>query len=277
MNEIVIGTLVTQYMPRMHIAGLRDSYIYKRHGHIFQDWAGQSLLKNMVDLTMAEFQSIVLQTFAIIGIGQETIQLKHHDIHLENVFVSRLKDTDRISNGSDLNATDIQAQSQDVWEYVLTKSDGTPISVKIKHCNLVARIGDFGLSSATNPDTKTRYERIDYELLDSEHEWGTWNGQLEQYTWYDVIVFLCSFFLRDEKKLCTAQMSSWVRRIYKLMFDNMPALECSMIGRPLRKTHGTLNMGDLFDLLLKTNVDESSSLMPSMPDGPSLRVYPKVT
>lgn len=122
------------------------------------------------DMTSEELRSVLLQIFASICIAQKRIQLKHHDLHLGNILISPTKETS--------------------WSVEL------PIGkVVIPIVNLHATIIDYGLSSATDPETGNRYVRVDEELLikvdpAEEDEWGVWGSELQGDEGYDVAMLV---------------------------------------------------------------------------------------
>jgi hypothetical protein len=235
----MVGFVLTKHLKIPHIVKTRDAWISEATGFILQDYGGTSLYKSMVDLSLEEFQSIVLQTIVTLSIAQDVLCFKHHDVHLENIFLSNLKNTDTTLSGTPLGASKY-------WCYNLKDSKGNPFSISIKHCNKLAKLGDFGLSSITDKDTCIRYERADFPLLDSgEIEWGEWSGHLETQKPYDLLTFLSKFFMEDETSLCKSSHAKWAREIYKAVQTLMPECECSSIGRPFRNRTGTLHIADI--------------------------------
>lgn len=240
LNEAVVGLIVSQHVGLKvpHIVRTRDAWIEDAKGHILQDYGGISLFKNMADLSLAEFKSIVMQILVTIAVGQETCELKHHDVHLDNVFINRLKASDTFNS--------VVLSSKPKWSYTLKGSKG-PVHVAIEHHGILAKLGDFGLSSASVGPV--RYERVDYPLLDAaEQEWGEWSGTLEGQKTYDAAVFLSKFFLDDERSKCPSKLSSWARECYASLRQAVPTLECSCIGRPLRGREGNMSCADILTL-----------------------------
>jgi len=244
MCESAVGVLAYMFVsPRIpHVISTKDAWIDDATGFVLQEYAGKSLYKNMSDLSLKEFQSIVLQSLVALSVCQELIHLKHHDLHLENVFINRIKDETLYGS---FTGTDLK--SKDSWSYTLCGSKG-PVRVAFEHCGILAKIGDFGLSSATDPVTKTRYERVDYCILDSgEAEWGQWSGSVAGIQSYDVIVFLSKFFLDEESALCPPEHLKWVRSLYARLRKEID-VECSIIGRPLRGREGNMSVADILGL-----------------------------
>lgn len=244
MCESVVGVLAYMFVsPRIpHVISTKDAWIDDATGFVLQEYAGKSMYKNMSDLSLKEFQSIVLQSLVALSVCQELIHLKHHDLHLENVFINRIKD--EVLYGS-FTGGDLKAKER--WAYTLCGSKG-PVHLEFEHCGILAKIGDFGLASATDPVTKTRYERVDYCILDSgEAEWGQWSGSVAGIQSYDAIVFLSKFFLEDESELCPPEHLKWARSVYAALQTEL-SVECSTIGRPLRGREGNMSVADILGL-----------------------------
>jgi serine/threonine protein kinase len=191
----------------------------------------------MPQFTLEQFQSIVIQALCAIAYGQNKIALKHHDMHLENVFIKNLSEHDTI-------AQDCFSEDSGFFTYTLDKT-----SVRVKHCGLVAKLADFGLSSATDIETSERYERADYKLLDAaEAEWGQWSPDLEGQHSYDAVVFLSRFFMEEEKSITSKENIAWAKGLYFAMQEKWPIIECTNIGRPLRGHEGSARIEEMFSL-----------------------------
>lgn len=239
LTEALVGLIVTNSIGHKvpHIVQTKDLWISDATGYILQEYAGRSMFKNMADLSFDEFKSIIVQCLVTLSICQKEVSLKHHDLHLDNVFIKTLKAKD--PDGAKLLASD-------TWLYKL--SDGLTIS--IMHHGLLAKIGDFGLASATDPVSKIRIQRADMDLLDAgEAEWGQWTPDLEDHTAYDALVLLSKFFLEEERSMCSSRQSAWARGAYDAIRAVRPSIECSLIGRPLRhKDGGSLSIEDILAL-----------------------------
>ena len=243
LNEAVVGYLVSNHVRVPHIIKTRDFWIKDATGLLLQDYGGQSIYKSMVDISLEQFQSIMIQVLVTLSICQTKVHLKHHDMHLENVFLNALTDKDH----SPLHNEALNSKA--VWAYRLVNSKGEPFEVRIKHHNKLAKIGDFGLSSATDPTSQTRYERADYALLDScEAEWGEWSGRLDCMKSYDAVTLLSRFFLEDESSYCHESHSAWARTVFKALKEAEPMIECTTIGRPMRAREGNMALSDILQL-----------------------------
>jgi len=244
LNEGLVGLAITK-LGLPNVVKTYDLWISKATGFILQEYGGASMLKSMCDLTLPEFKSIVVQILATLSLAQDKAHFKHHDVHLDNIFINRLKASD-VYKGSPLN-------SKDTWCYVL--SNGT--KVHVKHCGILAKIGDYGLASIT--DDGVRYERVDMPILDAtEIEWGQWSGSLEGQGLYDAVVFLSKFFLPEESGVCPH--SCWIRQLFCALREKWPIVECSIIGRPLRGHEGSASIAEFLslDIFKEFHAEETS-------------------
>ena len=140
--------------------------------------------------------------------------------------------------------------SKSKWSYPLP--NGTYMTME--HHGLLARRGDFGLASITDPSTKTRYERVDFPILDAgEQEWGSWNGKLKQYEIYDIMSFLSKFFLDDERGVTPKPIYEYAQTMYmeirKFIYAKSGTwFESTWYGRPFRGHEGLCTMEDLLSM-----------------------------
>jgi hypothetical protein len=229
LNEGIVGLIMCRDLKLPHIVRTREMWINNCEGLLLQDYGGLCMQKNMVDLSLREFKTIVVQVLVTMAIAQQQMRFKHHDVHLENVFISDLKGAQN-AKGVDLN-------SAPKWQYNLKTSDGLVFTMTTEHCGRLAKLGDFGLSCVTDMQSGIRYERVDYPNLDGgEMEWGEWSS--EDRGLYDAVVFLSKFFMCDEMDVCPAQNYRWAQELYKAMKTKWPEVECSNIGRPFRGQEG---------------------------------------
>lgn len=227
LNEACVGQILTRHLADKvpHVIRQHDAFIDEGTGHLILDQAGHSLQRACVDMTLPDVQSIVLQMLVTLSLGAQFTKLKHHDMHLDNIFVNKASDQD-VWNGKPM--TDFKFWSQDIQN-----SDGSTVKVFIPNRGYLARIGDYGLSSATDPDTKIRSERVDYpELNAGEIEWGPWHGQYENCETYDIITLFSKFFLDEELKQVPHPVAAWFQKIQN-QFAFETGARASSIGRPL--------------------------------------------
>ena len=164
--EASIGKILSEHCnPLMpHFCALRDAWTTARLGHLIMDDAGIPLSQVVHALSFQTLQSIVLQVLGALHVGQELVHFKHHDLHLNNVFLLKK------AGPRSLNLLGLEMD--------------LPPSV------YYATIADFGLSAATDPLTKTRVARVDYALLADGPGWGKWTHTLCGYEGYDTTYFL---------------------------------------------------------------------------------------
>ena len=227
LNEALVGLVLSETMPKVpHFVRTYDAWIQNCSGFILQDHAGHALGNSMCELSLDEFKSVVMQTLVALAIAESVANFKHHDVHLDNVFVSRMPDSDPLRVAPS-------------FTYTLGGPSGTTIT--IPHCGLLARLGDFGLSAITDPRNKIRYERLDYQLLDgAEVEWGQWTGTRDGMESYDIATFLSKFFLEQELAMCPKTHAEWAQGLYKALLSIEPTIQCSLIGRPHRGREGRI-------------------------------------
>jgi serine/threonine protein kinase len=231
--ESIVGLIVSQ-LKIPHIVRSHAAWIDCGIGHIVQDYAGHSLQKSMIDLSLDEFKSIIMQVLITLALTQDYCQLKHHDVHLENIFITKnIKES----------FEDVPLISKSSWSYTVGTSE-----FHIPHSGVLVKIGDFGLSSVTDPATKIRYERVDYSMLNGDDsEWGEWSGQLDGQQSYDVAVFLSKFFLEDECGMCPKTHSEWAQNLY-IEMKKENHMESTNIGRPIRGREGNIKITDLLKI-----------------------------
>ena len=233
LNEACIGKLVSS-LNLPHVVKTYDAWIENGVGHILMDYGGIPLMRAMVDFSLQEIQSVILQSLVFISVGQTKLKLKHHDMHLDNIFINRVKEESY--NGTLL-------RSKPIWSYKLSED----LTVYIPHQNILAKVGDFGLASLTEMESKTRFERVDYNHLDAgEVEWGAWNGKLSGQLSYDIVTLLSKFFLEEELEMLPTICSPWIQKVFASLEDLDPNICVSLIGRPLRDQEGNVSCAEFF-------------------------------
>lgn len=227
LNEATVGLIVSK-LEIPHVIKTYDAWIEDCTGHILMDYGGIPLMRAMVDFSLEEMKSVVLQSLVFIAIGQQKCKLKHHDMHLDNIFINRVKDE---KHGN------IALKSVDIWKYTFAED----LTIYLPHKNILAKIGDFGLSSVTEMESQTRIERVDYNHLDAgEVEWGAWNGNLDNQRSYDIVTLLTKFFLEEELDMIPKACIPWLHQLYQSLETLDPYICSSLIGRPLRNQEGNV-------------------------------------
>lgn len=228
-HEYIMNMLVNKYLadvPSFSRAALVDAkYSATAESSLsFQKVEDCSEMEDIVnDMTSEELRSVLLQVFASVCLAQQRIQLKHHDLHLGNVMISPTKET----------------------EWIVELPFGT---VRIPIVNLHATIIDYGLSSATDPESKHRYVRVDEELLikvdpEEDDEWGVWGPELQGDEGYDVAMLVESIVeqLFNDRPLDIPklQIMATLQKFVNVDFTER--------GRPMQ--HCTINWQDIFAAL----------------------------
>lgn len=234
-NEYINESLITMamnLMPVPHFVVAHDAWITRGRGHILMDHGGQSLMNVMSEFKLPQIQSITLQVFMALQVGQDVAHLKHHDVHLDNIFVSSVQDHE--FKGMALG-------SSTHWKYTLHGA-----TYFVPHCNLLAKLGDFGLASASV--AKIRCERVDYPHLNAgELEWGDWNGTVQKS--YDIVTYLTKFFLADERSRIADECVAWISKVWAALqeLEKAKGRRClaSVIGRPMSGLEGETSPADL--------------------------------
>jgi hypothetical protein len=116
----------------------------KRHGNILLKNAGFDINFHFSFFSALQVQAIVLQAMYAIAWAQKYIHLKHHDLHCGNVFI----------DGK------IEQTTQ------LKFPEGKTFSLPAKMPKIL--IADYGLSSATDPSSKSRVTRADFHLMETQ-------------------------------------------------------------------------------------------------------------
>jgi Haspin like kinase domain len=228
-HEYVMNMLVKKYLsdiPSFSRASLMDAvYSDKDKSYLhFRNVDDCAEMENVVnDMTGEELRSVLLQVFASICVAQERIQLKHHDLHLGNIMISPTKETS--------------------WTVDLPFG-----KVIIPIVNLHATIIDYGLSSATDPETGHRFVRLDEELLvktdpEEDEEWGVWGPELKGDEGYDVAMLVESIveqlFKDRPLDITKLQIIATLQQFVNVDFTER--------GRPMQ--HCTIEWKDIFAAL----------------------------
>ena len=143
--EATVDYLVKSYMKDKASFFLTssDTWRSKRHGNILLKNAGFDINFHFSFFSALQVQAIVLQAMYAIAWAQKYIHLKHHDLHCGNVFI----------DGK------IEQTMQ------LKFPNGKTFSLPSKMPKIL--IADYGLSSATDPSTKSRVTRADFHLMET--------------------------------------------------------------------------------------------------------------
>jgi hypothetical protein len=187
-HEVAVGYLVRKHLTDLSVfsrASIVDVTCDSHRACIgFRNLSPAMEFEDVIhDLSTEDFSSILLQVFSALCVAQHRIKLKHHDLHLGNIMITPVEES---------------------YDEIVDTPFGA-IKVPIK--KFTATIIDYGLSSATDPETKLRHARIDEELLISrtrmeqeedmgqsieseDDEWGVWGPELEGDEGYDVAMLV---------------------------------------------------------------------------------------
>lgn len=223
-NEASINNLLRLFtLPKTHfVCAANSCWSSQLFGNILMPYSGVPFEDELEKCSVYDIQSIIVRSMLALVAAQDTIQLKHHDLHSGNVFIMKRPLQEDIIHASGFH-------------------------LRLPSSSYSCKIADFGFSAATDPRTGIRFERVDYSRLDvNPRIWGEWNGSLEGNEGYDVVTLLGS--LRTE---CRGKAKKWVEEVMREIREAVKPLTLrvsSVCGRPLtcvplspRKMLDTLN------------------------------------
>ena len=209
-TEVAVGYCLNDhvniYLPSPTFCHFTTAWCSTKYGNIAMENAGISLLDGMNDLSLEELQSIVYQVLVALSWAQNKVHFKHHDLHTGNIFYKR----------------------KNVFKEWTTPNHHT---IELPSTCVQACIADYGMSAATDPSTKIRHGRIDYDLMSTRQKgWGTFNSELKTNEGYDAIVMFSH--LEDDSDL--RSHNDWLKKCLKSIRSLHPSkLVISSKGRPL--------------------------------------------
>jgi hypothetical protein len=215
-NEVEVGKVVRDVvnlaLPSPTFCRIFETWKTTVYGNIAMEDAGVSLEDVIYKMKLSQFKSIILQILISLCWAQKVSYFKHHDLHSGNAFMKR-------------------RNVKKIWEL----PSGSTIT--LPDTNYQAIIADFGLSSITDPRTKTRHCRLDYGILDTdERGWGAWEEGLEGNEGYDIAVLLHSLIddCKRYEDYVDPEIEQWVQSLMKLLRAQSPFMRISKKqGRPL--------------------------------------------
>jgi hypothetical protein len=122
-----------------------DTWKSRHHGNLLLKNAGFDMNSHFAFYNLEEIQCIVLQTMYAIAWAQKLIHLKHHDLHCGNIFI----------------------HGKTIKDQELCFPNGKRFFLPAQSPKIL--IADYGLSSATDPETHCRVTRADFHLMESSH------------------------------------------------------------------------------------------------------------
>jgi len=220
--SLCLERVVNPFLPYPVFSIIDDAWTTANHYNFSMDYAGISLDKAKLSLT--QLKSVVLQILLALERAQNSVYFKHHDLHPGNVFVKFQK-------------------VPELW------NSFSSTTYRLPDCSVSANIIDYGLSAATDYDTKIRYARVDYSLLDIDRVWGNWNHKLDDNNAYDISVFL---YILSQSVLVSSH-KSWLKGILSIFRKQVtPKLSISRIGRPL--SNNTIDLSKFISLVFKNEL-----------------------
>lgn len=191
---------VEPHLPAPIFCRHRDAWLTRKYAFIAMDWAGQPLEDLLPSLTLPDVQALVLQVLIALAWAQDKVHFKHHDLHTGNVFARPIG---------------VPRTWRAPW--------GSAYTLPATRWRAV--VADFGLSAATDPDSKVRFSRADYCLMDvDEDEWGDWTNALYEYEAYDVVVFLMSMLDCED---VSGSVRTWLKRLKSAVRELDPRVQVS--------------------------------------------------
>jgi serine/threonine protein kinase len=143
---------------------------HKHDGYLIQERISSNIdeaLEENPELTCRDICGMYLQVFVTLHTLQQACGFKHHDLHLDNVFLKRI-DGSMTWNGVKLK--DATHFSYKLDDHVLT----------IPNCGYIVKIGDFGMSSLN-----IYGRRIQMLCYKSSPVWGEFSADLDGGRGYD--------------------------------------------------------------------------------------------
>lgn len=162
-----------------HVVMAFRSIQHEHTGYLIQERISSTIdeaLEENPKLTCRDMCAMYLQIFITLHVLQDSCGFKHHDLHLDNVFVKRIDDSVTWNGVSLKTATH--------FSYEL--SDGVVLT--IPNCGYIVKIGDFGMSSLNIYGR--RVQRLSMDTYKSSARWGDWDVKLEGKRGYDGQVLL---------------------------------------------------------------------------------------
>ena len=168
--HILLTDLVVQNITP-HVVMAFRALEHEKKGYLIQERISSTIseaLEENPKLSCRDMAAMYLQVFVTLHVLQDSCGLKHHDLHLDNVFVKRIDDSMTWNGASMKTATHF---SYELDEGVLT----------IPNCGYIVKIGDFGMSSLNIYGR--RVQRL--YMNESSSRWGDWDAGLPGKRGYD--------------------------------------------------------------------------------------------
>jgi hypothetical protein len=174
-SESLCHILLTDLVAKKLTPHLVMAFRALRHdkdGYLIQERISATIVEELEEnpkLTCRDMASLYLQVFVTLHVLQHACGFKHHDLHLDNVFLKRIDDSMKWKGESLKNATHF---SYELGDAVLT----------VPNCGYIVKIGDFGFSSLNV--FGRRIQRMSMHTPKSA-KWGDWDADLAGKRGYD--------------------------------------------------------------------------------------------
>ena len=148
------------------------------------------------------FCAFFFQIFHSLHVMQEILQLKHHDLHDQNVAVKRI-DSQTLFRGKPL---------EKVTHFMYNVGDKLFFVPNIKY---LIKLSDFGFSSVSLGGKRVKRVDLDH-FNDKPSQYGFWDADLEEKHGYDLQVLLGGYCTPSLKTLCSKnkEIGALMRIIY---------------------------------------------------------------
>jgi hypothetical protein len=193
-HEALMCTTVSQRLadiPTFSRASLLCADLDKKQLHFTLVSDAVEMDQDVHSLEALELQSVIFQVLVSLCIAQERIKLKHHDLHLGNVMLSRRKEPGVWSAKTPFGIFLVPLMGWDatIIDYGLSSCEIDTISIARLDADLM-QWGNSGSTSVSEPS-------------DLGKSWGVWNPDLDGDTGYDFVMFIESIVdsVLDERPL----------------------------------------------------------------------------
>ena len=196
MNELLVNSVLQHLITSQvtpHVLVVNSLY--------YNPTDGASMCMERYDWDLDEFASrystwwnlermaaIIFQAMHALYVLQSTVQLKHHDLHDQNIAISRITETTTF-------------RGQPLWGVpsFLYTVDG--VEYRVPNVGYLVKITDMGFASATVGGR--RLQRIDLDYFnDKPSSYGYWNADFENNKGYDLQVLVTRYMTPTFHKLC---------------------------------------------------------------------------
>lgn len=200
MNNIITKAIVRRGICANFVEYLGSARTHTHGGHMFE-YMHVDLKHYLRVLHRKHIRALVAQIAFALHCGQTLVGLKHHDLHSENIFCQLLEapkgDSSRDFPPLTYNGSK-GLHTYSKLTYIF--EDGTVMT--LPNIGVLAKIGDFGIAAATDPQSHKRVYRIDMDSFNGAdrptlHLSGHYNEILEGNEGYDIQTLLAHMMGQD--------------------------------------------------------------------------------